>query len=87
MNTEATACATLPGNRTGSVPDITITDDAGERMTLWDFTAWAPEEQTLKGAEDLLAQFGWRPANCESGARAIWWREQGDRWTLRVESI
>lgn len=86
MNTRAIARVVLPGNRTGSVPDITITDSAGERMTLWDFTAWAPEQQTLKGAEDLLAQFGWRAADWETGARAMWWRGSGDWWTLRVEA-
>jgi hypothetical protein len=85
MDTEATARVTLPGNRAGSVPDITITDSTGGRVTLWDFTAWAPEEQTLQGAEDLLAQFGWRAAHAEAGGRAIWW-QSGARWTLRVEA-
>ena len=62
MNTEATATVTLPGNRANSVPDITITDDDGTRQTLWDFTAWASEYQTLKGAAQLLCANGWRPS-------------------------
>lgn len=88
VNTEATARVVLPGNKTGSVPDITITDDTGERMTLWDFTAWAPEEQTLQGAEDLLAQFGWRAANWEGGRKdgRAEWQEASGWWTLRIEA-
>ena len=85
MNTEATARVTLPGNRTGSVPDITITDDTGERMTLWDFTAWEAGYQTLKGAEQLLRANGWRPADLDG--REATWQESGGRWTLRVETI
>jgi len=85
MNTEATARVTLPGNKTGSVPDLTIVDDEGCRETLWDFTAAAPEHQTLAGAGDLLAAFGWRKAWDEEDREATW-QESAGRWTLRVEA-
>jgi hypothetical protein len=89
MNTEATARVILPGNKTGSVPDLTITDDDGERRTLWDFTAFAPEHQTLEGAASLLRDNGWRPASGYEGLYAeATWHEAGDgRWTLSVEAI
>jgi hypothetical protein len=86
MDIEATARVTLPDNKTGSVPDLTITDDSGEQQTLWDFTAYAPEHQTRIGAESLLAEFGWRRARDDSGREAAW-QESGGRWTLRVETI
>ena len=86
MNTEATARVTLPGNKTGSVPDLIVTDGDGGQQTLWDFTAYAPECQTLDGAQDLLADHGWRPAWGRDGEEAAW-QESGGRWTLRVETI
>jgi hypothetical protein len=82
MNTEATAAATLPGNRTGSVPDLTVADDDGNRQTMWDFTAFAPEHQTLDGATELLRDNGWRPADLGG-----YWHQESGRWILRVQSI
>jgi hypothetical protein len=86
MNIEATAYVTLPGNTTGSVPDVTIGGDGGGRQTLWDFTAFAPERQTLEDAASLLRDNGWRAVQDESGSESAW-QESGGRWTLRVESI
>ena len=85
MTSEATAYVTLPGNRTGSVPDITVTDDDGNRQTLWDFTAYAPEHQTLGDAEELLRDSGWRPVLDNDGEYT--WQPARNRWTLRVETI
>ncbi len=86
MTAEATASVVLPGNKTGSVPDLTVTDEDGQRQTLWDFTAWAPEFQTLKGAEQLLRTFGWRPAHDGSGTEWTW-RESNGCHVLNVEAV
>ena len=85
MNTEATARVTLPDNQTGSVSDLTIIDDGASQQTLWDFTAWDLEYQTLKGAAQLLRANGWRPADVD-GSEATWLEADG-RWTLSVERI